>query len=146
VNLQGVRHDFNRDHCRIVLFLLVGGLAAVINVLSRVGLNRVMPFEAAIVLAYACGMTIAFILNRTFVFMPSGRSVCDEYLRFTIVNLAAVAQVWVVSVGLARVLFPWVGFAWHAETVSHIIGVTVPVFTSYVGHKKFSFSPIERDC
>jgi len=58
----------------------------------------------------------------------------------TLVNLAAVAQVWVVSVGLARLVFPVAGFVWHAETVAHVIGVAVPVFTSYLGHKHFSFA------
>jgi putative flippase GtrA len=144
VRLPTFRHGPNRDRYRIVLFLGVGGLAAIFNVLSRLALSQVMPFEAAIVLAYVCGMTTAYALNKVFVFTPSGRTVRDEYLRFTIVNLAAVAQVWVVSVGLDRVIFPWLGFSWHAETVSHVIGVTVPVFTSYLGHKHFSFSPIER--
>ena len=64
----------------------------------------------------------------------------SEYTRFALVNLAAVAQVWVVSVGLARLVFPAIGFTWHAEIVAHVIGVVVPVFTSYLGHKHFSFA------
>jgi putative flippase GtrA len=61
-------------------------------------------------------------------------------MRFALVNIAAIAQVWIVSVGLARFVFPAAGFTWHAETVAHVIGVAVPVFTSYVGHKRFSFA------
>ncbi len=144
MRLQAFRQGLDRDRYRIVLFLLVGGVAAIVNVICRVILNRVMPFEAAILFAFACGMTTAYILNKVFVFSPSGRSVHDEYIRFSIVNLAALAQVWIVSVGLARLIFPWIGFTSHAETVSHVIGVTVPVFTSYLGHKHFSFSPVER--
>ena len=53
--------------------------------------------------------------------------------------LALITQL-VVSVGLARFIFPATGFAWHAETVAHVIGVAVPVFTSYLGHKHFSFA------
>ena len=52
----------------------------------------------------------------------------------------AVAQVWIVSVGLARFVFPAIGFTWHDETVAHVIGVLVPVVTSYLGHKHFSFA------
>ena len=144
MRLNAFRHNLHRDRYQIGLFLLSGGVAAVINVLSRFALNWVMPFEAAIVLAYACGMTTAYILNKVFVFAPSGRSIHDEYLRFTIVNLVALVQVWIVSVGLARVLFPWAGFTWHTETVSHVIGVIVPVFTSYLGHKHVSFSAVQR--
>ena len=76
-----------------------------------------MSFEAAIVLAYIVGMTTAYTLNRAFVFTRSGRSIRDEYLRFAIVNFAGVAQVWVVSVLLARLVFPSLGLLWHAETL-----------------------------
>jgi putative flippase GtrA len=85
-------------------------------------------------------MTTAYLLNRHFVFAASGRGVASEYTRFALVNLAAVAQVWIVSVGLARLVFPAIGFTWHAETVAHVIGVAIPVFTSYLGHKHFSFA------
>lgn len=125
---------------RFVLFLAAGGTAAVVNVLSRIALGYVISYEIAVALAYLCGMAVAFTLNRAFVFAPSGRAVHDEALRFTLVNAAALVQVWIVSVGLARLLFPAVGFAWHAETVAHVIGVAVPTVTSYLGHKHFSFA------
>ncbi len=125
---------------RFLLFLAAGGVAAIVNIVSRILLNYVMPYEVAIVVAYLCGMTTAYVLNRLFVFDASGRSIHGEYLRFTLVNLLAVVQVWVVSVGLARFVFPLIGFVWHAETVAHVIGVIVPAITSYFGHKKFSFS------
>ena len=125
---------------RFVLFVLAGGAAALVNILSRIVLNWVMPYEIAIIVAYLCGMTTAYMLNRHFVFAASGRGVASEYTRFALVNLAAVAQVWIVSVGLARLVFPAIGFTWHAETVAHVIGVAIPVFTSYLGHKHFSFA------
>jgi putative flippase GtrA len=125
---------------RFALFLFAGGTAALANIVSRIAFNWLMPYEIAIVVAYLCGMTTAYLLNRRFVFASSGRGVASEYMRFALVNLAAVAQVWIVSVGLARLVFPAIGFAWHAETVAHIIGVAIPVFTSYLGHKHFSFA------
>lgn len=128
---------------RFALFVVAGGIAALVNIASRIALNQAMPYEVAIVVAYVCGMTTAYALNKLFVFERSGRAVTDEYVRFTLVNLVAVAQVWLVSVGLARLLFPAVGFTWHAETVAHVIGVIVPVFTSYLGHKHFSFAARE---
>lgn len=125
---------------RFVLFLLAGGTAALVNIASRIALNWIMPYEIAIVVAYLVGMTVAYLLNRQFVFASSGRGVASEYTRFALVNLAAIAQVWIVSVGLARFVFPAIGFSWHAETVAHVIGVAVPIFTSYLGHKHFSFA------
>jgi putative flippase GtrA len=129
-----------QSHRQFMLFLAAGGLAALVNVMSRILLNFFMPYEVAIILAYLCGMTTAYTLNRMFVFGASGRSVHHEYARFALVNVLAVIQVWVVSVALARLVFPWMGFGWHAETVAHVIGVIVPTFTSYFGHKKFSFA------
>jgi len=131
----------NRSANQFARFLVVGGLAAVVNILSRIVLNLVMSYEVAIIFAYLCGMTTAYLLNRFFVFTPSGRAVHDEYLRFTLVNLIAVAQVWIVSVGLALYIFPMIGVTWHAETIAHIIGVAIPTVTSYFGHRYFSFAP-----
>ena len=125
---------------RFAWFVLAGGAAAGVNILSRIALNWIMPYQVAIIFAYLCGMTTAYLLNKHFVFAASGRSIGAEYLRFALVNLAALAQVWVVSVGLARMIFPALNFSWHAETIAHVIGVAVPVFTSYLGHKHFSFA------
>ena len=125
---------------RFALFLFAGGTAALVNILSRIAFNWLMPYEVAIVVAYLCGMTTAYLLNKHFVFASSGRGVASEYTRFALVNLAAVAQVWIVSVGLARLVFPAISFIWYADTVAHAIGVTIPVFTSYMGHKHFSFA------
>ena len=128
---------------RFALFLMAGGISAAFNVASRIAFSQAVRYEIAVVLAYLVGMTIAYTLNRLFVFERSGRAVADEYVRFGIVNLVALAQVWIVSVGLARFLFPALGFAWHADTVAHVIGVAVPAVTSYFGHKHFSFAAKE---
>ena len=55
-------------------FLAVGVVAALVNILSRIALNYVMSYEVAIVVAYVCGMTTAYVLNKLFVFSPSGRA------------------------------------------------------------------------
>jgi putative flippase GtrA len=128
------------DRRQFVAFVLVGGTAAVVNVAARAALNRVMPYEAAILVAYLIGMAVAYVLNRRFVFQASGRGVHSEAWRFALVNLVAAGQVWVVSVVLARWALPAAGFRWHAETLAHVVGVMAPVFTSYLAHKHFSFA------
>jgi putative flippase GtrA len=128
---------------RFARFLLTGGIAAGVNVVSRYFLSMAMEYRWAVIAAYLCGMTTAWILSRLFVFKGSGRSRAEEYVRFAIVNVVAAAQVWIVSVGLAEYGFPAVGFTWHPEDVAHVIGVVIPVFTSYLGHKHFSFAPLK---
>jgi putative flippase GtrA len=126
-----------------VRFLVAGGIAAAVNVGSRLLLSLVIPFEWSVVVAYVVGMTVAYILTRLFVFESTGQT-AQEYARFALVNVVALMQVWLVSVGLADWVFPAIGFTWHAELVAHTIGVLSPVLTSYYGHKLFSFAPDKR--
>lgn len=122
-----------------LLFLLTGGFAAAVNWGSRIVYNRWMPFSAAIVLAYITGMITAFVLAKLFVFTKSTQSTGRSVFFFTLVNLVAVLQTWAVSVGLAYYVLPRLGIVAHARDLAHLVGVIVPVFTSYVGHKKWSF-------
>lgn len=99
-----------------------------------------MVFEIAVVLAYIIGMIVAYVLARAFVFTASGRGVWSESKRFAIVNLVALCIVWIVSVALARLIFPAIGFTWYADTVAHVIGVLTPAVTSYFGHLHYTFA------
>ena len=121
-------------------FVIAGALAAAVNIGSRIVLSFAVSYEIAIVVAYGIGMVVAFLIMRAFVFQPSTRlSRGSEFGRFVIVNILGVAQTLVVSVLIARWVAPSLGFAHHAEEIGHVIGVGVPVFTSFVGHKYFSF-------
>jgi putative flippase GtrA len=121
-------------------FLAIGGFAAALNFLVRFPIDAVASFEAAVVLAYVIAMTTAFLLNRAFVFKASDGDWVRQYRRFILVNLVALAQVFVVTVGLARFAFPAIGFVWHAEAFAHAIGLASPVITSYWAHKRYSFA------
>jgi putative flippase GtrA len=127
------------ETARFARFVVTGGLAAGVNVGARWVLSLTMPYELAVAIAYLFGMTTAFILARMFVFDASRGHVSGEYARFALVNAVAFAQVWLVSVGLARLVFPAIDFTWQAGTVAHFIGVVSPIVTSYIGHKHFSF-------
>jgi putative flippase GtrA len=125
---------------RFLKFLVTGGIAALVNLASRYGLNQLMPFEAAVVVAYLFGMTTAYLLARRFVFDASGRPVSSEVSRFVLVNIVALGFVWAISVGLARIVFPAIAFTWHADDIAHLIGVLAPAATSYVGHRFYTFA------
>jgi putative flippase GtrA len=121
-------------------FVAIGGFAAGVNFVSRFPIDYFTGFEVAVVLAYAIAMTTAFLLNRAFVFKASDGPWLRQYWRFFLVNLLALAQVFVVSVGLARFLFPAIGFDWYAEAIAHAIGLASPILTSYWAHKRYSFA------
>ena len=124
---------------RFLKFLIAGGVAAAVNFGSRIVFSHWLPFSAAIVLAYILGMVTAFVLTKAFVFTKSVNSTSKSAGFFILVNLVAVLQTWVVSVVLAYYVLPWIGVSWHTREIAHFFGVIVPVFTSYVGHKKWSF-------
>lgn len=120
-------------------FLIVGGFAALVNFVSRIIINQFVSYRAAVILAYPLGMLTAFTLSKIYVFEKSGRHHLHELRDFTIVNVLAAAQVWLISVGLAEYAFPAVNYHFHAPELAHMIGLGVPAITSYFGHKYFSF-------
>ena len=122
-----------------VRFIIIGAVAAAVNVGARAALNQYVAFEWAIVLAFPIALTFAFIANRRWVFTSEIPAWYVSYWRFLLVNLAALVQVWVISVGLARLVFPTIGLTWHAELIAHTVGVLSPVITSYYAHKHYSF-------
>jgi putative flippase GtrA len=132
-----IRHFLSRQ---FLVFLLTGGIAAAVNFGSRIVYDRWLSFSSAVVLAYLTGMVTAFILARLFVFRDSRRPAHQAAGFFVLVNLVAVAQTWAVSLLMLEVVLPRAGVERFAPEIAHAVGVIVPVFTSYLGHKKWSFS------
>jgi len=124
---------------QFVGFVIAGGIAAVVNFLSRIAFNQVLGYATSIVLAYLVGMLTAFIINRHAVFAPSGKAVGVEAAWFTLVNGLAVVQTLAVSLLLANIVFPAFGIVSYRKAVAHAIGIAVPVVTSYFGHRNWTF-------
>ena len=124
---------------QFLTFLLTGGIAAIINFGSRVGYNYFMGFSTAVILAYLTGMVTAFTLAKLFVFTQSQQKIHHSILFFILVNLIAITQTWAISMGLAYYVLPSLGVTVYTPEIAHAIGIIVPVFTSYIGHKRWSF-------
>ncbi|WP_430227315.1 GtrA family protein [Paraburkholderia tropica] len=122
-----------------LLFLLTGGFAAAVNWSSRILYNLWMPFSAAIVIAYITGMIVAYVLAKIFVFKDSTQSTHRSIFFFVAVNLIAVMQTWGSSIVLTYYVFPTIDWQWHAREIAHAFGVALPVFTSYLGHRHWTF-------
>lgn len=119
--------------------MLAGGIAAAANYGSRFIFNIWFDYEISIVLAYLVGMVIAFILMRAYVFNAGERPWGPQAVRFTLVNLLAALQTLIVSVVLDRWVLPWLAVPGNHEAIAHLIGVLVPIGTSYFGHKIATF-------
>jgi putative flippase GtrA len=72
------------------------------------------------------------------VFTQSSQSVQRSAIFFVMVNGVAVLQTWAISMALYYLL-PMAGVTRWVPEIAHAVGVVVPVFTSYLGHKRFSF-------
>jgi putative flippase GtrA len=116
---------------QFLVFLMTG--------VSRIGYNQVMPFSAAVVIAYVTGMVVAFVLNKLFVFRESQQATHRALIWFVLVNIVGVAQTWVISMLLLNRVLPVMGVTLYAREIAHGIGIMVPAFSSYLGHKHFSF-------
>jgi len=98
-----------------------------------------MSYRWAVLWAYLVGMISAYLLQRFFVFGASSHHPAREFFYFILVNVFAVIQVWLISVGLAEYFFPYIGFDFYANEIAHGIGISIPAITSYYGHKYISF-------
>lgn len=124
---------------QFLLFLMSSGTAAVVNFSSRIVYSHWLHFSAAVVLAFITGMVTAFLLARTFVFKNSTQAAHRSAMFFVLVNLVALLQTWAISVALALYVFPSLGFRFFPNEIAHAIGIAAPVFTSYLGHRRWSF-------
>jgi putative flippase GtrA len=119
-------------------FLVAGGLAAGSNFGSRFIFSTFMPYGLSIVFAYLVGMLVAFLLMRGHVFDARNGHVLSQVVKFTVINALAVLQTLAISLLLASWMSQWVSVD-ESEALAHLVGVLVPVVTSYFGHKYLTF-------
>ncbi len=124
---------------QFTMFVVTGGIAAAANFGSRILYNRWTDFSTAVILAYVTGMVVAYLLAKAFVFTESSQSTKKSVMYFILVNAFAVLQTWLISMGLAVYVLPALGVTRYSHEIAHAAGVIAPVFTSYLGHKHFSF-------
>ncbi len=126
------------------LFILSGLIAASINITSRVILTIFLSFELSVFIAYFLGMLTAFLLARKYVFKTTKKSYKRSFAAFSLVNLIAVFQTWIVSVLIKFWLVNFISSVSIVELISHSFGVGIPVFTSYFGHKYITFGNLPK--
>lgn len=124
---------------QFLAFLVTGGIAAAVNFGSRIVYSQWLSFSVAVVLAYLSGMVTAFVLAKLFVFRDSEQPVHRAAGFFILVNVVAMAQTWGVSLAMLGLVLPRLGVISFAPEIAHGVGVVIPVFTSYLGHKRWSF-------
>ena len=125
---------------QFAVFLLSGGLAAAANFVCRILLSYSgVSFHLAVVLSYLVGMFIAFALFRKVVFTHSRTSLVRAATGFIMVNCVGIAVTFTVSSLCFYYIFPMLSFDFFSAEIAHFLGLSFTAFTSFWGHKIFSF-------
>jgi len=120
-------------------FLIVGGLAALLNFASRFAFESSLGFSGSVAAAFGVGFLSAFVLNKAFVFPASGKPLREEMGWFFLFNALAFPIVLGGSILLnAYVLGPWLP-AKLSEAAAHAIAIVLPVFVNFAAHKFITF-------
>ena len=119
------------NYKQFISFLFTGGIAALVNILSRVLLSNYLDYAYAIIVAYIFAIITAYILAKSFVFRNKNIKLTRSLAAFVFVNFFAILQTWLVTIGLRNYIFELIDINYHRDLLAHIIGVSVPVFSSY---------------
>lgn len=124
---------------QFLTFLGVGITAALANWCTRYALSEALNYSLSVVLAYCVGISVAFLLNRRFVFPGSPRPIAVQAREFLLVNAAFMPVVWASAVAL-RYLLRYAGYDSIADGLAHAISLAVPAFATFLIYKFFTFA------
>lgn len=124
---------------QFVVFLIAGTIAFTVNFCSRILYSHSFGFSTSILLAYATGMIASFILAKLFVFKESQQTFTRSIIFFILVNLIGMLQTLLISLLLAYYVLPAMDIKLFSLEIAHLIGLASPTFTTYLGHKFWTF-------
>jgi putative flippase GtrA len=127
-----------------IRFVATGSLAALANLAAVWAFQQAVPYAYAVVLGYIVGMIIAFILFQRVMFNTPGLKLTRTLLtrrivRFTLVNMVGLALCWLVTMAMFHAILPALHWTWIPDRIANIAGVAVPAFSSYFGHKFYTY-------
>ena len=139
-----IEEFFSRQFVR---FLIAGGIAALVNFGVGYCLAPLLGYELDVVAGHLSGMLVAFLLFKKTVFErecveKSSNSTPMEVLVFIGVNGFALLQTLVVFVLLRDYMFPLTAYLYYPTILARLIAIGVPVITSFLLHKHFTFKPV----
>ena len=123
----------------LILFILTGGLSAIINLASRIIISNFLRFEISVLISYFIGMITAYFLAKKYVFLNVKKSYKKSFPIFALVNLVAVLQTFFISKYIRIWLITIFNNLMMIDFVSHLCGVIFPIFSSFYGHKYITF-------
>jgi putative flippase GtrA len=109
-----------------------------VNWCTRFWLGQSLSFQLAVPFAYLVGMTVAYLLNRVFVFPSSSRAISSQAIEFFLVNVGFLPVVWA-----SAIFFRWVlislGMTMFVDGIAHALALAVPMFATFLIYKFKTF-------
>lgn len=130
-----IKHFLSAQFLR---FLIVGAAAALSNWLARYWLSNWLTFAVAVAFAYIIGITVAFELNRRFVFPTSTRPMIKQARDFILVNVAFFPVVWLAAL-LFKSLLQHFGMSVFVEGIAHGLAIALPMLMTFLIYKFIAF-------
>lgn len=141
---------------QFVRYIVCSGLAAAANFLAGnllynlAGWDGVWSYQLSVMLGFATGMAVSYLLNRAFTFDRSGRRLHQEIRTFTVVSLGGLVLTVVVAASLRAYVTPSllsilpsegvVGrLSSDPEATSHFLAIGLVTFYSFTCHRLFTF-------
>ena len=90
----------------------------------------------AVILSYILGMIVAFILFKVIVFKQDV-DIIKSLIKFIIVNIIGILLTYYISICVYSYLKSY--DILFVKEFSHFLGLSITAFTSFIGHKYFSF-------
>ena len=127
-----------------VRFVATGSIAALANLAAVWACQQIVPYALDVVLGYLLGMVIAFFLFQRVMFNTPGLTLTRPLLarrmfRFTLVNMVGLALCWIVTMAMLHTVLPALHWTWAPDRIANLFGVGVPAFSSYFGHKFWTY-------
>jgi putative flippase GtrA len=124
---------------QFIKFLISGTISTLINLFVRFCLSFFISYPAAIIISYLIGMMTSYIIFKMWVFQSQRHNLLQQLGYYLVINLLGLAQTIFVSLWLFHYIFTGINGIILRETLSHIIGLSVPIVSSYIGHKYLTF-------
>ena len=123
---------------QFLAFLIVGATAALLHWLVRLMLSQYLAYTWAVCWAYLVGMTVAFVLNRIYVFPVSDKAIASQARDFIVINLAFFPVVWAAALVFNGLLLR-VGLKHYSEEIAHAAAISLPVLATFLLYKFYAF-------
>jgi putative flippase GtrA len=123
-------------------FLLVGGIAALANFLSRFAFQAFFPYTFSVALAFSLGTVISFILNRSYTFAAYDEKAMVQFIKFiliAIVGIALAAAIAWLCMAIYKISEMALVNERQMESIAHIIAIFLITFYNFLAMKYFSF-------